>query len=344
MTNLIKILHLEDEESDADLVRLALNENSLSTDILVVNNKAAYRSALTEFGPDVILSDHSLPSFDSQEALNIFLDSGLEIPFILVSGHISEEYAVSILKAGANDYIFKDQLQLLPGAIVNSLKKIELAINLEKEKELKVKEKTGAVIIAHEKERSHMANELLENINQILAASNLYIDCAINDEKKRMEFTQISKKFILTAIDEIKKLSQVIMPATIGEIGLIDTLDNLFENHIPHRKINFITEWGDFIENMPEDKLKLSIYRIIQEQLNNIIKHSQADNAWFSLNQSENAIELIIKDDGIGFDITQKGSWVGLQNINTRAEMHDGKMELISSPGNGCILRVHFPL
>ncbi|CAN5547539.1 hypothetical protein BH11BAC3_BH11BAC3_42390 [soil metagenome] len=344
MTNQLKILHLEDEEADADLVRLTLNRNNLSAEILVVNNKAAYVTALDKFVPDVILSDHSLPSFDSEEALNIFLKSGLAVPFILVTAHISEEYAVSILKAGANDYIFKDQLQLLPGAIENSLKKIELAINLEKEKELKVKEKTGAVIIAHEKERRHMANELLENINQILAASNLYIDCAISDENKRMEFTQISKKFILTAIDEIKKLSQVIMPATIGEIGLIHTLNNLIDNHIPHRKINFITEWNDFIEKLPEDKLKLSIYRIVQEQLNNIIKHSEAHNAWFSLSQNETTIELIIKDDGIGFDTTQKGSGVGLQNINTRAEMHDGIMELVSSPGNGCILRVHFPL
>ncbi len=344
MTNQIKILHLEDEESDADLVRLTLYRNSLSADILVVNNKASYINALKAFVPDVILSDHALPSFDSSEALNIFLNSGLAIPFILVTAHISEEYAVSILKAGANDYIFKDHLQLLPGAIVNSLKKIESAINLEKEKEQKVKEKTGAVIIAQEKERSHMANELLENINQILAASNLYIDCAINDEKKRMEFTQISKKFILTAIEEIRKLSQVIMPATIGEIGLIDTLNNLIDNHIPNKEINFITEWSNFKENLADDKLKLSIYRIVQEQLNNIIKHAQAHNAWFSITQTEKAIDLIIKDDGIGFDTTKKGSGVGLQNMNTRAETHDGKMELITSPGNGFILKVHFPL
>ncbi|CAN5688031.1 hypothetical protein BH11BAC3_BH11BAC3_47510 [soil metagenome] len=344
MTNQIKILHLEDEESDADLVGLTLYRNNLVADILVVNNKAAYINALEVFAPDVILSDHALPSFDSQEALNIFLNSGLAIPFILVTAHISEEYAVSILKAGANDYIFKDQLQLLPAAIVNSLKKIESAINLEKEKELKVKEKTGAVITAQEKERSHMAHELLENINQILAASNLYIDCAISDEKKRMEFTQISKKFILTAIEEIRKLSHVIMPATIGEIGLIDTLNNLFDNHIPHEKINFITEWSHFNEDLAGDKLKLSVYRIVQEQLNNIIKHSQASNAWFFLNQNENTIELIVKDDGIGFDTTLKGTGVGLQNINTRAEMHDGKMELISSPGHRCILKVNFPL
>lgn len=344
MTNQIKILHLEDEESDADLVRIILNRANLSAHIKVVDNKHAYKEALTDFSPDVILSDHSLPSFNSEEALTMFLETGRSIPFILVTANISEEYAVSIIKAGAHDYILKDSLQQLPGAIVNSLKKIESAINLEKEKELKVKEKTGAVITAQEKERSQMGNELLENINQILAASNLYIDCAITDEAKRMDFMLNSKKYILMAIDEIKKISQVIMPPTMGEIGLIDSLTNLIEQNQPATKMIFITEWNGFNEFTTSDNLKLSIYRIVQEQLNNIIKHSQAKSAWFSLHQTPEHIELCIKDDGVGFDTEEKVNGVGLQNINTRAEMHDGSMELKSGPGKGCILTVVFPL
>lgn len=344
MTNQIKILHLEDEESDADLVRLMLNQGNLSAEIKVVDNKKAYIDALHKFEPDVILSDHSLPSFDSEEAFKLFLKTGRSIPFILVTAHISEEYAVSIIKAGAHDYILKDKLQSLPAAIVNSLKKIESAINLEKEKELRVKEKTGAVITAQENERSHMGNELLENINQILAASNLYIDCAISDEIKRAEFMQKSKKYILLAIDEIKKLSMVIMPPTIGDIGLIDSLNNLIENNFSKQEMNFTTEWSSFNEAASSDELKLSIYRIVQEQLNNIIKHSHAANAWFSIKQSPGLIELVIKDDGIGFDTSEKRIGVGLQNINTRAEMHDGIMKLKSQVGKGCTLTVQFPV
>ncbi len=343
MTNQIKILHLEDEETDADLVRLTLNRANLSAEIMVVDNKQTYMDALHDFTPDVILSDHSLPSFNSEEALNLFLQTGRPIPFILVTANISEEYAVSILKAGAHDYILKDSLQQLPSAIIGSLKKIESALNLEKEKELKVKEKTGAVITAQEKERSKMGNELLENINQILAASNLYIDCAISDEAKRMDFMLSSKKYILMAIDEIKKISQVIMPPTMGVIGLLDSLNNLIDHHHPKRQMNFITEWNGFNEYTTNDNLKLSIYRIVQEQLNNILLHSNAENAWFSLKQTDEFIELLIKDDGVGFNLSEDVNGVGLQNINTRAEMHDGVMHLESAPGKGCTLSVQFP-
>lgn len=344
MTNQIKILHLEDEEGDADLVRLMLNRANLSAEIKVVDNKQSYIDALYKFTPDVILSDHSLPSFNSEEAFNIFLQTGRAIPFILVTANISEEYAVTILKAGANDYILKDQLELLPSAIVNSLKKIESAINLEKEKELKVKEKTGAVITAQEKERSRMGNELLENINQILAASNLYIDCAISDESKRVEFLTNSKKYILMAIDEIKKISQVIMPPTMGEIGLIDSLNNMIESSNPPEKTKFFTEWNHFNEYTFSDQLKLSIYRIVQEQLSNIIKYAQAQNVWFSLDHLPESVELVIRDDGVGFDLMEKGNGVGLQNIRTRAEMHDGNMLLESQPGKGCRLTIRFPV
>jgi signal transduction histidine kinase len=146
------------------------------------------------------------------------------------------------------------------------------------------------------------------------------------------------------AIDEIKKISQVIMPPTMGVIGLLDSLNNLIDHHHPKHKMNFITEWNGFDEDNTDDNLKLSIYRIVQEQLNNILVYSEANNAWFSLQQSDGQIELVIKDDGLGFDPEEKVNGVGLQNINTRAEMHDGTMQIESQPGKGCILTVQFPV
>ena len=229
MTKKIKILHLEDVESDADLVSRMLKKENIDAEIMVVDNKEDYVKAIVEYTPDIILSDHTLPSFNSSEALHIFLQSGMKIPFILVTATVSEEYAVSVIKAGANDYVLKDHLEKLPEAITNSLKKIETEINIETQKALKVKEKTNAVLVAQEIERSQMAYELLENINQILAASNLYIDCAISEEDKRMTFIESSKKYILMAIDEIKRLSQVIMPPTFEVIGLIDSVKNWIE-------------------------------------------------------------------------------------------------------------------
>ncbi len=342
MTKKIKILHLEDVEIDADLVSRILKKGKIEAEILVVDNKEAYVEALIEFDPDVILSDHTLPSFNSGEALNIFLQSGIKIPFILVTATMSEEYAVSVIKAGANDYILKDHLEKLPEAITNALQKIESEINLENKKALNIKEKTNAVLVAHEHERSQMANELLENINQILAASNLYIDCAISEIDKRMTFMLNSKKYILLAIDEIKKLSQVIMPPTFEVVGLIDSLKNWLEFKHPQNGMNFITEWENFNEQVTSGELQLTIYRIVQEQLNNTIKYSNAQNVYISLKQTQETIELIIKDDGVGFDTLKSTTGVGLQNINTRAEIHNGRMLLESQPGNGCRLTVVF--
>lgn len=344
MTKKIKILHLEDVEVDADLVNRILRKGKIDADIQVVDNKEAFVSALIEFEPDVVLSDHTLPSFNSREALNIFLQSGMKIPFILVTATISEEYAVSVIKAGANDYILKDQLEKLPEAITNSLKNIESEITLENQKAYNIKQKTNAVLIAHELERSQMANELLENINQILAASNLYIDCAISEEDKRITFMQSSKKYILMAIDEIKKLSQVIMPPTFEVIGLIDSLANWIKFKQQQNGMNIITEWKNFSSHSANDKLQLTIYRIVQEQLNNTIKYSNAQNVYISLEQKAGTLELIIKDDGVGFDTSEITKGVGLQNIGTRAEIHNGKVLLDSEPGKGCMLMVAFPL
>jgi len=344
MIKKLKILHLEDEESDADLVKRALKKGNIDGEILVADTKDAYVKALIEFAPDIILSDHTLPSLNSVEALKIFLHTGMKIPFILVTATISEEYAVSVIQAGANDYVLKDKLEKLPVAIFNSLEKIEKEINLEKEKGLKIKEKTNAILVAQEVERSQMAYELLENINQILAASNLYIDCAITEETKSMVFMQNSKKYILMAIDQIKKLSQVIVPPTFEEVGLIDSLKNWIEFKQQDHQMNFITEWKNFNERETSNKLQLTIYRIIQEQLNNAIKYSNAENVYISLRQTEDTLELIVRDDGVGFDTSTFTNGVGLQNINTRAEIHNGRMLLESAPGNGCTLTVVFPL
>ena len=344
MTNKMKILHLEDVEVDAELVSRVLKKGDINAEIRVVDNKEAFVAELIGFAPDVILSDHTLPSMNSKEALTIFLQSGLKIPFILVTATISEEYAVSVIKAGANDYILKDHLERLPEAIENALDKIEAEINIENQKALHIKEKTNAVLVAQELERSQMANELLENINQILAASNLYIDCAISEEDKRTVFMQNSKKYILMAIDEIKKLSQVIMPPTLEELGLVDSLNNWIDFKQKQHHIKFITEWTNFDATIIPDKLQLTIYRIVQEQLNNTIKYSKAKNSYISLEQTDDTLALTVKDDGVGFDTTINTKGVGLQNINTRAEIHNGKMLLESQPGKGCMLKVVFPI
>jgi len=126
MDRRLRILHIEDVPSDAELVDRTLKKAGIDFEKITVDTKAEYIDALTNFNPDVILSDHSLPAFNSLEALKILKEKKAEIPFILITATVSEEFAVSVMKEGASDYVLKDRLQRLPNAVVNALEKFQL--------------------------------------------------------------------------------------------------------------------------------------------------------------------------------------------------------------------------
>jgi len=119
----IKILHLEDLPFDAELVVRELKKRKIDFEITVTDNRRGFEKALTEFSPDVVLSDHKLIDFDSIQALKIVQERGLQIPFILVTATMSEEFAADVILLGASDYILKDRLQRLPGALLSAIEK-----------------------------------------------------------------------------------------------------------------------------------------------------------------------------------------------------------------------------
>jgi len=124
MEHKLKILHLEDLESDSELINVELNKANMQFENCVVDTKEEFISALHQFTPDIILADHSLTSFNSMEALKIVNESNPGIPFLLVTSAASEEFVDNIMKGGARGYILKDNLDSLPGAIKTALDKI----------------------------------------------------------------------------------------------------------------------------------------------------------------------------------------------------------------------------
>lgn len=123
MKEWLKILHLEDLPSDADLADRELKRAGFFFEKMVVDNEPSFMNALHEFKPDIIISDHSLPSFNSIKALNILKEKELDIPFILLTATVSEEFAVDVLNKGASDYILKDRIKRLPAAVLNAMEK-----------------------------------------------------------------------------------------------------------------------------------------------------------------------------------------------------------------------------
>lgn len=122
----IQILHVEDRAIDADQVNRILKKAALNVDIKVVSTRATYVAALSEFKPDLIISDHNLPAFNSNEALALLKKSRLRIPFVLFTGTVSEEFAVEIMREGADDYVLKDRPKRLPIAVSGALEKFRL--------------------------------------------------------------------------------------------------------------------------------------------------------------------------------------------------------------------------
>lgn len=118
----MKILLLEDSSVDAEIIQRVLKKDNLLFEAKVADTEKAFLQALDKFQPDVILADNSLPQFNATEALKIIKERALHIPFILVTGTVSEEFAADIIKLGADDYILKDRLNRLPAAIETALK------------------------------------------------------------------------------------------------------------------------------------------------------------------------------------------------------------------------------
>ena len=117
MKNKLCLLMLEDNELDADLIKRFLERSGMGFTALLATGKKEFITAITEKTFDVVLADNSLPQFNSIEALRILQEKGLDIPFILVTGTVSEEFAAEIIRLGADDYILKNNLTRLPSAI-----------------------------------------------------------------------------------------------------------------------------------------------------------------------------------------------------------------------------------
>ena len=478
----IKLLILEHDENDLELLLYELKKGALDFVSKIVETKDQFRSALVDFCPDIILSDYSLPGFDGVSAFKIKQEVCPDVPFIIVSGTIGEENAVELIKNGVTDYALKDKLftvipkvkraiseaserrekaiaeqnrskserqlaeaqriskigswelsekgeliacsdelyrildvdnntllsydiflgfvhpedishvakaqeQALTAGITEPVQfriisyagvekyiegrgsqrrdasgisfigtcqdiseKVKAEQQLAKYSEQLARERVDhqrkmvrASIESQERERAEIGRELHDNINQILAVTKAYIEASLQEKDMQEELAQRSIRNLQLAINEIRKISKSLVPPVMDKNGFIDSVHDLIENIrlVNPFDINFTYE-KEYLRNVSQ-KQQLALYRIVQEQFNNIIKHAQAHNVVIELSEKNNCIDLNIKDDGQGFDPKERRKGVGLSNILSRIELFDGKLEVISSKGQGCTLKIHVP-
>ncbi|MEP7374355.1 MAG: PAS domain S-box protein [Chitinophagaceae bacterium] len=220
-----------------------------------------------------------------------------------------------------------------------------LAQQFKQQEQQKQKQLMQATIDGQERERSEISRELHDNISQHLTTTRLYLEVAKDKtEGQPLEMILQAHKGLMYISNEIRRLSQSLAPPELRDIGLVESISDLCDLLKNLHAFSIKFNHQAFNEDKIPDSMKLMLFRIIQEQVNNIIRHANASNIAITLLADIMELKLIIADDGKGYDpqLIKKG--LGLTNIINRVELFDGNAEVITSPGNGCFLQVRIPL
>jgi len=255
----------------------------------------------------------------------------------------SDNSVITVLSSAIVLRTIEGKAYRIIGSLQDISKQKVLEEKLEQEIRLKEKQIADATYDAKQTERSEIGKELHDNVNQLLGVSRLYLEMAKKGGEDSEMYLSRSSEYTLTAIEEIRKLTKGLTTDTIKNLGLCETIENIASDTMQVNQVKIFSDLNSFIEESVNDKFKLNVFRIVQEQLNNILKHAKATEVRISLVQTKNSIALSISDNGVGFDTSQKQKGIGLANIKSRASSFNGVADFVSQLGKGCVLTVLFP-
>ncbi|TMI63367.1 MAG: PAS domain S-box protein [Bacteroidetes bacterium] len=243
-------------------------------------------------------------------------------------------------------FIYKDGKPVrIIGAIqdITERKKLEEQLLNEKIKQQKLINRT--TIAAQEEERDNISKELHDNVNQLLMSTKLYINMARKQPDMATELLLKAEEYQLQAVEEIRKLSKKLNSSLVKVLGLKKSIQEIVNSFKQLNDIPVNYEFDSELEDVLMDEQKLMIFRIVQEQSNNIRKYANAERVSINLTRKDDRICLLISDDGVGFKVDEsKMRGIGLTNIASRVNVLNGEFKIDSYPGNGCTLSVCFPL
>ncbi len=200
-----------------------------------------------------------------------------------------------------------------------------------------------AVIEGEEKERSRIARELHDGIGGLVSAMNMNI-ILLGKEQKTLHDDTYQKLLHITdeISNEIRKTAHNLMPETIARNSLPEAVQ-LFCNHINKNGLEIdIQTYGPF--ELLEQDIRLSLYRIIQELVQNVIKHAQATYTLVQMSLQEPILCIIVEDNGVGIDPGKQTGGMGLHSIKTRIESMNGRFSIESDPGKGTTALIELPV
>lgn len=361
----LRILLLEDSEDDALLIERTLQKDQLPHFLKRVETRDDFDDAVHEFRPDVVLSDHGLPSFNSMEALGISLKEVPKAPFILVTGSVSDEFAVSCLRAGADDYILKSNLTRLPSAIRNAVRKKTLD-RLKREARHALRMQNGALLKAT-KELDTFVYSVSHNLRGPLASlmGLLAIAEGSDTEKKFSDVHDMMRTTMHKLDDTLKEIVDYSRNArgelqveTVDWKGLVDSvfhrLDYLIKSRDASRSVDIQCNHPVVSDS---DRLTVVLTNLVS---NAVIFSSPRRKAHVSIEirTREDGAVLTIRDNGIGIrdevlpkiwnmfyrgNEASQGAGLGLYIVKeTVARLH-GTISLRTEADMGTTITVEIP-
>ncbi|GHN02923.1 hybrid sensor histidine kinase/response regulator [Cytophagales bacterium WSM2-2] len=364
----LRILMLEDREEDVELISRMLKKDAISYVNSVVDTKEQFEEALRLFKPEVILSDHALPQFNSFEALLMIKQKGLKIPFILVTGTVSEEFAVSCLKQGADDYILKSNLVRLPSAIRNALRKRNVEMRREKAESDLRSQNEELVKVNHELDS--FVYSVSHNLRAPLMSVLGLIHLAKAEDNQHSSHFNHYFELMQTSIHKLDETLKEILDYSknarkeihFGQVNVKQLIEDAVESLKYLKGFDHIELKINVKDNVPlySDATRLKV--IVSNLLSNAIKYADLakSNPFIEVEViiTSEKLNLRFTDNGLGirpelkskifnmfFRATEKsdGAGLGLYIVKEASKKLSGYIEVDSEPGQGSTFQLVFP-
>ena len=379
MNRPLQVLVIEDSEDDAVLLETALRRVGYAPVCRRVETPEGLRAALEGQEWDLVISDYRLPRFDGLAALAIVKEKGLDQPFIIVSGYITEETAVAAMKAGAHDYVMKDKLARLGPAVERELREAEVRRERRRveealrrvydELELRVQERTAELRTANarlqaaiserrrleyelleltEKERRRIGLDLHDDLGQQLSGlalmtKGLELKLAARRAGETSDAAKIHS-LVQQAMNHARDLARDLATLDLKADDLPVALDGLARRATELFKISCRFEAKG---NLPllESNIACQLYKIAQEAVTNAIKHAKASRVGISLANGAAAVVLTVRNDGLPFpNLKSTSTGMGLRIMNYRANLIGASLEIKGGGSRGTRVVCTVPL
>ncbi|WP_338359461.1 sensor histidine kinase [Yeosuana marina] len=241
-------------------------------------------------------------------------------------------------------------LSFIAFIIYKNTKRKQLQAEQEKEIELQKKEKLlknielsiiDAMIEGQEKERQLIANDLHDDLGALMTTIKLNINAL--KEKHTPELLDKTNQLIDNAYNKIRGVAHVKNSGVIGKKGLLIAVQNMAQKISETNQLRIeVKDYG--LEERLENSLEITLFRIIQELITNIIKHSQASEATIHLTNHKNSLNIMVEDNGIGFNLKSSKSGMGIKSIDKRINNLNGTLSIDSDTNKGTTVIIDIPL